>query len=79
MQSVKLFMRQIGVPNPSMGVVSAEEAESDLEFNYLSNGYKLFATHDLGSVRDASQNEVGYKLMFVVVKDEETPAVKAKK
>ena len=79
MQSVKLFMRQIGVVNPALDIVSAEEAVSDLEFNYLSNGYNLNATHYIGAVRDASGNEVGYKVMFIVVKDEELPSAKAKK
>jgi len=80
MQSVKLVMRQIGVPNPANEIVSSQELEEHIEFNYTSNGYGIQSTHYLGAVRDVSGNEVGYKILFVLVKNEEDlPAVKAKK
>ena len=78
MQEIKLVMRQIGVPNGTTaengGVVSSQEVEAYLEYNYLSNGYKLQDSHYLG----LADSGAGYKMMFVLVKDVEE-AAKAKK
>ncbi len=77
MQEIKLVMRQIGVPNglpaEQGGIVLSAEAESHLEYNYLSNGYTLQATHYLGN----AENGLGYKVLFVLVR--ESTEAKAKK
>ena len=69
MQEIKLVMRQIGVPNgvpaEEGGVVSSQDVEAHLEYNYLSNGYKVQASHYLG----AAENGMGYKVLFVLVKE----------
>lgn len=78
MQSVKTVMRQVGVPNPELGVVSSQELEDHLEYNYLANGYVVQDSHYLGAVRDGSNNEVGYKILFVLVKEEALVPSKAK-
>lgn len=70
MQSVKTVMRQIGVPNPELGIVSSQELEDHLEYNYLASGYEVKDTHYLGAVIDGSGNQVGYKILFVLVKQE---------
>jgi hypothetical protein len=66
MQSVKMFMRQVGTPNGAMGVVSVQEVEEELEYKYLSQGFEVFETHYLGEVRDENGNALGYKMMFVL-------------
>ena len=71
MQSVRNFMRTIGVPNPELGIISAQEAEEQLEYALLAGDYKLHTALTLGAVRDKSNEEVGYKVLYVLVKDEE--------
>jgi hypothetical protein len=71
MQSIKLVMRQIGVPNPETDIVSVQEVEYYLDTEFLANGYDVKSEHYLGSVKDASGNDVGYKVLFVLVKTEE--------
>jgi hypothetical protein len=70
MQSIKLVMRQIGVPNPETDIVSVQEVEYYLDTEFLANGYDVKNEHYLGSVKDASGNDVGYKVLFVLVKNE---------
>ena len=79
MQSVKITMRQIGVPNPQMDIISSEEFENHIEFNFTTNGYEVQDTHYLGAVVDGSGNAVGYKVLFVMVKNEEEKPAKAGK
>ena len=71
MQSVKNFMRAIGSPNPNFGVVDVSSALEQMEYEYLANGYRIQASHYLGPVRDESNNEIGYRILYVLVKDEE--------
>ena len=77
MQKVKLFMRQVGNPDPALGVISVGDLEDELE-KYTSQGFALFETHYLGEVR-TDHGAVGFKVLFVLVKDEETAEVAPKK
>lgn len=67
MQKVKLFMRQVGNPDPALGIISTGELEADLE---KYQDYEVFNTHYLGEVRN-EHGVVGYKVLFVLVKNEE--------
>ena len=77
MQSVKLVVRQIGIPNVALDIVSPEDASTYIEYQYGSKGYVLASSHYLGEVKDAQGSVQGYKVMFVLTKNEEVK-VKAK-
>ena len=77
MQSVKNFMRAIGNPSPELGIVSVEQALDEMEYQYLSRGYKVQGSHYIGAIKDAQGSELGYRVLYVLVKDEEP--VKASK
>ncbi len=74
MQEVKLFVRFFGIPNPGMGVVSPEEAEDELEYKWLSQGFKVFSTHYMGEVNPSGE-VIGYKLLLVLVRDTEVAPI----
>ncbi len=76
MQSIKLVMRQVGKTNPELDIVSASEATDFIEYQYGSQGYVLSASHYLGEVKDGQGLVLGYKMMFVLTKDEEPKAAK---
>lgn len=77
MQSVKPYMRQIGIPNGEVGVISAAEFEEEIEYKFTAKGYEVHSTHYLGDVRDGSGNTLGYKVLMIFVKDD-APAEKRK-
>lgn len=81
MQEVKYFLRAIGTPSPTLGeaVVTAAEAEADLGYKYLSQGWTLNSTHYLGSVRDEKGNDAGYRVLHVLVREEKKVTVKEPK
>jgi hypothetical protein len=66
MQSVKLFMRQVG---SGVGVVPVSEVEDEVERKFTAQGYSLFETHYLGEVRGDNGEVLGFKVLFVFVKD----------
>lgn len=76
MQSVKFFMRQIGIPGN--GVQSVEEVQDELEYKLLSLGYVVSNSHYLGDVKDTGGNVVGYKVMLVLTKEDGEQAVAPK-
>lgn len=78
MQKVKIVLRVVGTPSAGLGVVSGEEAGKTIEEKYTSDGYVIQNSFYVGDVKDANGNVLGYKLMFVLVKDEELKATKAK-
>lgn len=81
MQEVKYFLRAIGTPSPNgdNGVVSPDEAEADLGYKYLSQGWTLNSTHYLGSIRDDKGNDAGYRVLHVLVREEKKVTVKEPK
>lgn len=76
MQTVRYFVRAIGDKGQGMGIVSAKEAEDDLNYNYLSTGFEIQSTQYLGAMRDQQGNEVAYRLLHVLVKSEEPKKAK---
>jgi hypothetical protein len=68
MQSVKLFMRQVG---SGVGVIPVSEVEDEVERKFTAQGYSLFETHYLGEVRGDNGETLGFKVLFVFVKDSE--------
>ncbi len=66
MQSVKIVMREIGLPD-GKDIFSSQEVSDYLDFQYLSRGYRIQETHYLGT---ANPEATGYKLLFILVKDE---------
>ena len=71
MQSVKVAIKNIGVPHAGLGVVSQEQLDQELQYNYLSQGYGLQNTHYLGAVPNADGTGIqGYKFAFVFVKND---------
>ena len=76
MQSIKIVVRQIGIPNVSADIYSAEDTSEYIQYQYGAKGYELKDSHYLGEVKGAEGSTVGYKVMFVLVKDEEVKKVK---
>lgn len=71
---VKIVMRQVGVPSADGSIISGEDFEQYLEFNYLSNGYKIENT----SVMPIAGG-LGFTIFMVLTREYEKPAtVKAK-
>lgn len=73
MQSVRFAMRTFGIPSPALGIISADEAAESIEYQYLSQGYKVSNSFFAGSVKDPLGNDQGYKVVLVLVKDESEP------
>lgn len=74
MQSVKFVMREVGLPG--MSRISAEEFEEYLQYQFLSQGYRVFSQHN-----DPIMNGtdfLGYRVFMTLVKDEEPKAAKVK-
>ena len=76
MQSVRYFLRAIGDTSKGAGIVTASQAEDDLNYNYLSQGFNLFSTQYVGAMKDGEGNEVAYRVLHVLVKDEEVKKAK---
>lgn len=68
MLSVKVAVRQIGIPNAGADIFSPEQVEQDFAYKY--SDYVLQNTHYLGEVKDSHNVVLGYKVMFVFVKNE---------
>lgn len=79
MQSVKYFLRSLGDTSKSNDVVSAQAAEDDLNYNYLSQGYEIDGSIHLGAIRDKEGNEIGYRIFHVLVKKDAPVKVKEPK
>lgn len=83
MQEVKYFLRAIGNPavdpQGTYGIVSAADAETELGYKYLSDGWTIESTSYLGAIRDDKGNEIGYRIFHVLVRGGvEVKQVKAK-
>lgn len=78
MQSIKLVVRRIGVPDAGLNVYSAEETSEYIAYQYSSQGYVLSDTHNLGEVKNQQGSVQGWSVMFVLVKDEELAKAKVK-
>lgn len=78
MQKVRIALRTVGIPSKGLGVESGSDASKSLEDEYTSDGYVIQNSLHVGDVKDTNGNVLGYKLMFVFVKDEEAKATKAK-
>ena len=78
MQQVKYFLRAIGKPSPTVdeSVVTSSDAETDLAFNYLSQGWTIQSTHYVGGLRDAANNDIAYRILHVLVREEPEITVK---
>lgn len=80
MQSVRYFLRAIGdVTNldaASQGVVTAQAAEDEIASKYLSQGYEIESTHFTGTIKDQKGNDVGYRILHVLVKPDQPIAVR---
>ena len=74
MQTVKLVVRQIGVPNAQLDIYSVEDTSEYIAYQYGSQGYVLKDSHYLGEAKDAQGSTQGYRMMFVLTKDEEAKA-----
>ena len=72
---IKIVVRQIGIPNPALDIISAEDTSEYLSYQYP--GYELGNSHYLGEVKDSQGSVQGYKMMFVLTKNEEVKAKKA--
>jgi hypothetical protein len=70
MQKVRLFLRQVGVPDPNLSVISADDFNVELEYQYLSQGYVVADSHYLGEVKNSSGSNQGYRFALILVKDE---------
>jgi hypothetical protein len=70
MQKVRLFVRQVGVPDQSLGVISAEDFNVELEYQYLSQGYTVIDSHYLGEVKNSNGANQGYRFALLLSRDE---------
>lgn len=77
MQSVKLYMRQVGNRNAEAGIISAADFEEEVEYKFTSKGYEMKGSHYLGDIRDSGGGSIGYKILVIFTKDE-APAEKKK-
>lgn len=83
MQEVKYFLRAIGSPSDDpqkiYGITSPEDAETELGYKYLADGWTIQASLNLGAIRGKENNEIGYRIFHVLVRDGvEVKQVKAK-
>lgn len=78
MQEVKFVLRQVGVPNPQLNIISIEELSEYIAFNLTSQGFKLFSTDFLGNVAGDAGAVQGYKYGLWFTKESDEPAVKVK-
>lgn len=78
MQKVKIVLRVVGTPSAGLGVVSGEEAGKTIEEKYTSDGYVIQNSFYVGDIKDANGSVLGYKLMFILVKDEVVQEKKSK-
>lgn len=74
MQSLKIVMRAVGTPTTDGSVVSGSDAEEYIQYQYLSKGYTIQSTQYLGPVKSKEGTDEGYRLLFVLVKDEASHA-----
>lgn len=72
MQSIKMVMRQVGYPNKEFDVISPEDFSEYVAYQFPD--HKLDSSHYLGEVKNTNGSVIGYKMMLVLTKDEETRA-----
>lgn len=70
MQSVRLLVRQIGISNSELNIISESELNEYIDYQFTSQGYELHSEHYLGDVRDGNGNIQGYKFALWFVKPE---------
>lgn len=82
MQEVKYFLRAIGDPaadpQGTYGISSPNDAETELGYKYLSDGWTIESTQYLGSIRDDKGSEIGYRIFHVLVREAEVKTAKVK-
>ena len=76
MQSIRIVVRQIGIPDVNADILSPEDTSEYIQYQYGAKGYELKDSHYLGEVKGAEGATVGYKVMFVLTKDEEAKKAK---
>lgn len=74
MQSVRLLIRQIGISNPELNIISEPELNEYIDYQFTSQGYDLHSQHYLGDVKDGNGNIQGYKFALWFVKPSEVVA-----
>lgn len=79
MQSVEFVLRQIGNPSEDGTVISGSDTKEYLQYQYLSQGYELKSEHFLGNVLSPEGQPLGYRFMFILVKNEDVSAPKTSK
>lgn len=70
MQSLRVVVRQIGIPNKAAEIYSVAEVTEYIEYQYLSQGYTIQNSHYLGEVKSPRGEIQGYKMMFILTKNE---------
>jgi len=76
MQSIKFVMREVGVPSETR--ISAEDFAEYVQYQFLSEGYRVFTQQADPLYGDNSHQFLGYRILLTLVKDEEEPAAKKK-
>lgn len=80
MQEVKVVVRQIGAPNPQLDVISPDDLNEYVAYQYTSQGYSLVGVPNyLGEVKDGNGFVAGWKFALWFTRDQEATKVKAKK
>lgn len=80
MQEVKVVVRQIGIPDVQLDVISPDDLNEYVAYQYTSQGYNLVGVPNyLGEVKNGNGNVVGWKFALWFARDEAATKVKAKK
>ncbi len=68
MQSIKFVMREIGVPSETR--ISAEDFAEYLQYQFLSDGYEVFAQKADPLYGENSNQFLGYRILLTLIKNE---------
>jgi len=77
MQSVKFVMREVGIPSETR--ISADDFAEYVQYQFLAEGYKVFAQQADPLYGENSHQFLGYRILLTLVKDEEEVSVKKAK
>lgn len=66
MQQTRNIIRQIGIPNPELNIISEDEFQQYLEYQYYSQGWEFVTSHFLGEIKSHVGEVIGYKIMYVL-------------
>lgn len=76
MQLIKFVMREVGIPGETR--ISAEDFTEYVQYQFLSDGYEVFAQHLEPLYGESTRQFLGYRIFLTLIKNEEPVAKPAK-